>query len=47
VVLLPGAFDHFPNGMVGLTWGRLYRLAMSDGWLRPSLARLRTGIPKA
>lgn len=47
VVLLPPAFDHFPNRAVGLTWGRLYRLAMTDGWPRPSVARLRTWIPRA
>jgi lipid II:glycine glycyltransferase (peptidoglycan interpeptide bridge formation enzyme) len=45
VVLLPPAFDYFPNRLVGLTWGRLYRLATSDGWLRPSISRLRTWVP--
>lgn len=42
VTLFPPAFDYFPSRVVGLTYGKLYPRLTSDGWLRPSLASLRT-----
>jgi peptidoglycan pentaglycine glycine transferase (the first glycine) len=42
VVLFPPAFDYFPSRLVGATYGKLYRRLTSNGWLRPSLASLRT-----
>lgn len=46
VVLFPTAFDYFPSRVVASTYGRLYGVVTSDGWLHPSLGRLRTRQPR-
>ncbi len=42
VVLLPKAFDYFPNPLVASTYGRVYRRLTSADWPRPVIAGLRT-----
>lgn len=41
VVLLPTAFDYFPNPVVRHTYGRAYRLLTSGGWPKAVIDRLR------
>lgn len=41
VVLLPKAYDYFPNPLLRSTYGRVYRVLTSAGWPRKFVDRLR------
>lgn len=41
VVLLPTAYDYFPNPLVANTYGRAYRRLTSGAWPKPVIAALR------